>query len=188
KYLLNVLNKRTWADHWLSPSSSNDRESIHLSVITAEQVLAESKIPWERCFVPHKVIHVPYKDDKEETKKRRKRRKSKKRRDAEKRGIIKKQTRFCPRLSKADQSYTYGYRSRRRIINIDKVNSTRLDMYNSGSGTQGTNAEGRRIIRNDSSSNDKESLRHNNWVSSRGRERELHRHRGRAKWNSRGRF
>ena len=83
-----MLNKRTWADHWLSPSSSNDRESIHLSVITAEQVLAESKIPWERCFVPHKVIHVPYKADKEETKKRRKRRKSKKRRDAEKLGTF----------------------------------------------------------------------------------------------------
>ncbi|CAG8659325.1 1137_t:CDS:2, partial [Paraglomus brasilianum] len=76
------------ADHWLSHSSSNDRESIRLSVITAKQVLAESKIPWERCFVSHKVIHVPYKDGKEETKKRKKRRKSKKRRDAEKRGDL----------------------------------------------------------------------------------------------------
>jgi hypothetical protein len=56
-------------------------------MITTEQILAESKIPWERCFVPHKVLHVPYKDDKKETNRSKERRKSKKRRDAEKRGM-----------------------------------------------------------------------------------------------------
>lgn len=49
----------------------------------------QSKIPWVRNFVPHKVLHVPYEDPKKSPIKRSKRL-SKKRRDAVKKGTTKK--------------------------------------------------------------------------------------------------
>ncbi len=52
--------------------------------VTFEKIIQESKTPWERHFMPHKVLHIPYKEA--EQKVRSKRRKSKKRRDAEKKG------------------------------------------------------------------------------------------------------
>jgi hypothetical protein len=56
-------------------------ERIKSATVTFEQIIQESKIPWERHLIPHKVLYVPYK---EEQKVKSKQRKSKKRRDAEK--------------------------------------------------------------------------------------------------------
>ncbi|CAG8458710.1 7045_t:CDS:2 [Acaulospora morrowiae] len=81
-------------------------EQIHSSVITTEQILKESKIPWERNFVLHKVIHVP-KRKREIKVKKSKRRKSKKRRDAERNeGLVKKS--HSPHIMKGNRGYAYG--------------------------------------------------------------------------------
>ncbi|RHZ45179.1 hypothetical protein Glove_688g23 [Diversispora epigaea] len=61
-------------------------KEIQASVITSEQIIKESKIPWERNFVLHKVINV---HEKEFEKKKSKRRKSKKRRDSNKKKGLK---------------------------------------------------------------------------------------------------
>lgn len=57
---------------------------INSVTVTFEQIIQESKIPWERHLVPNKVLNVPY--NVEEQRVKPKRRKSKKRRDAEKKG------------------------------------------------------------------------------------------------------
>ena len=59
-------------------------ERINSVTITFEQIIQESKIPWERHLMQHKMLHIPYKEEEQRTKP--KRRKSKKKRDAEKKG------------------------------------------------------------------------------------------------------
>ncbi|CAG8481852.1 7379_t:CDS:2 [Funneliformis caledonium] len=92
-------------------------EKINSVTITFEQIIQESKIPWERHLMPHKVLHVPYKEA--EQKFRSKRRKSKKRRVAEKKGLVKKhQGGKCPGWPSGGKEYTYGWKSSAEIRNV----------------------------------------------------------------------
>ncbi|RIA94044.1 hypothetical protein C1645_760992 [Glomus cerebriforme] len=83
---------------------------INLVTVTFKQIIQESKIPWERHLIPHKVLYVPYKEAEQKIKP--KRRKSKKRRDAEKKGLVKKQNHggSCPGWPTGDKGYAYGWR------------------------------------------------------------------------------
>lgn len=72
-YFMFIIIKRDNPDHMKRINS-----------VTFEQIIQESKIPWERHLIPNKVLNVPY--NYEEQRVKPKRRKSKMRRDAEKKG------------------------------------------------------------------------------------------------------
>ncbi|CAI2172738.1 419_t:CDS:2 [Funneliformis geosporum] len=92
-------------------------EKINSVTITFEQIIQESKIPWERHIMPHKVLHVPFKET--EQKFRSKRRKSKRRRDVEKKGLVKKhQGGKCPGWPSGGKGYSYGWKLSAEIRNV----------------------------------------------------------------------
>jgi len=102
---------RNKADNDESRDNPDHMERINSVTVTFDQIIQESKIPWERNLIPHKVLHVPYKEAEKRAKP--KRRKSNKRRVAEKKGLVKKQNRggSCPGWPTGGKGYAYGWRS-----------------------------------------------------------------------------
>jgi len=86
-------------------------QRINSVTVTFEQIIRESKIPWERHLMPNKVLYVPYKGIEQDIKS--KRRKSQKRRDAEKKRLFRKQNHggSCPGWPTGGKGYAYGWRS-----------------------------------------------------------------------------
>ena len=85
-------------------------ERINSVTVTFEQIIRESKVPWERHFTPNKVLYVPYRKVKQKVKPNR--RKSKKRRDSKKKGIGKEQNHGgnCPGWPTGGKGYAYGWK------------------------------------------------------------------------------
>ncbi|CAG8467114.1 6289_t:CDS:2 [Dentiscutata erythropus] len=83
-------------------SEAKRLEQIIDTVITSSEVIMQSKIPWERNFVSHKVLHVPYEDPKKSLIKRSKRLSTTKKNKAH--GGI------CPGWPRGGKDYAYGWR------------------------------------------------------------------------------
>ncbi|CAB4409941.1 unnamed protein product [Rhizophagus irregularis] len=100
-------------------SRDNPDHMKRINSVTFEQIIQESKIPWERHLVPNKVLNVPYNYEKQRVKP--KRRKSKMRRDAEKKGLVKKRIHGgnCPGWPTGGKGYAYGWRS--NIGSLEKI-------------------------------------------------------------------
>ncbi|CAG8469488.1 4174_t:CDS:2, partial [Cetraspora pellucida] len=48
----------------IQKSKAKRLKQIIDTMVTSSEVIMQSKIPWERNFVPHKVLHVPFEDPK----------------------------------------------------------------------------------------------------------------------------
>ncbi|CAG8688411.1 626_t:CDS:2 [Gigaspora margarita] len=93
-------------------SEEKKLEQIIATAITSSEVIMQSKIPWVRNFVPHKVLHVPYEDPKKSPIKRSKRLSTTKKNKTH--GGI------CPGWPGGGKGYAYGWRLNCKIkINCD---------------------------------------------------------------------
>ncbi|GES87365.1 hypothetical protein GLOIN_2v1526521 [Rhizophagus clarus] len=100
---------RNKADNGESRDDPDHIKRINSVAVTFEQIIQESKIPWERHFIPNKVLNVPCDEKKQRVKP--KRRKSKRKRDAEKKVKKKNHGGNCPGWPTGGKGYAYGWRS-----------------------------------------------------------------------------